>query len=172
MYRNDKTGGVKVGEEMEVWRMESNQTRKLALSVGCLAVGVLAIYLSLRYSGPNLVNARAGLGLGLILAAIGLYSFLEGGKQSVTVDPNYRQISVVTTSRLKTKRQIITFDEIDDITIGYIGKKSNFVNFYYLILKLKNGKECTMFSPGYYDHGSDRASVEGWRERLWKYIEN
>jgi hypothetical protein len=157
---------------MEIWTTESNKSKPAIMSLGCLAAGVLIMYFSYHYAGPNDDNAWAGLMLGVLLTLVGLYAFIDGRKQIITVDPNYRQIIVVTIGRFRTKKRIFLFDEIEDIAIGYIGKKSNFVHFYYLVLKLKDGKEGSLFSPGYFDNGTNREIVEGWRNRLLQYIQN
>jgi len=52
-----------------------------------------------------------------------------------------------------------------------VGKKSNFVKTYYLVLKLTNGQEYPLFAPGRFYPGADsRATVETWRRRLVGYL--
>jgi hypothetical protein len=60
---------------------------------------------------------------------------------------------------------------VTGVSIGSLGKKSNFVQTYYLVLKLANGQEYPLFAPGrFYPGASDRATVESWRERLQGYM--
>jgi hypothetical protein len=55
--------------------------------------------------------------------------------------------------------------------LGYLGKRSNFVTWYYLVLKLRSGEEYPLFSPGrFFKGGSDRSTVAGWRQRLEGYL--
>ena len=46
--------------------------------------------------------------------------------------------------------------DVDDISISYLGNRSNYVAWYYLMLKLRSGKEYPLFSPGrFFEGGSD-----------------
>ena len=111
--------------------------------------------------------------LGLLLLALGMAGLLTGGRQTITINPRTRQITVEDVTRLGAKTRCIGFDEIVDISIGYLGKKSNYVTCYYLMLKLKGGEEYSLFAPGrFYAGGSDRSVVEGWRDRLRGYVAN
>jgi hypothetical protein len=98
---------------------------------------------------------------------------LTSGKQTVTVDPEKRSITIEDTNRFSTKKQTIPFSDIVSVGVGYLGKKSNFVTWYYLVLKLRSGKDYPLFPPGrFFEGGSDRATVEGWKQRLERYISN
>lgn len=152
---------------MEVWRLKSNKSKQTALAIGCTTSGAILMYLA--YGRPD-TNAKAGFVLGAMLALIGLYAFFTGGTQTVTIDPDTRLIDVETINHFGSKKQTIAFDDIADITVGFLGRRSNFVKFYYLVLKLRDGKEYTLFSPGYFYSGSNKETVEGWRDRLWEYI--
>ena len=79
-----------------------------------------------------------------------------------------RRLIVVEEQGLSGRRtRQIHFDEITDIGIGYLGKKSNFVTWYYLILNLKSGENYPLFQPGrFYEGGSERGVVKQWRDRL------
>jgi hypothetical protein len=132
--------------------------------------GILAIGFR-HFHGPGMTNALAGFLLGLLLLGIGIAAVLLAGQQTTVVDPHTRTIFIKETSLLKTTQRTIPFDEIVEIAIGYLGKRSNGVTFYYLILKLRTGKEYPLFAAGYfYDGGSDRSVVEGWRQRLEEYL--
>jgi hypothetical protein len=60
---------------------------------------------------------------------------------------------------------------VGEISVGYLGKKSNNVQWYYLVLKLRGGETYSLFAPGrFHEGGSDRSVVEGWRRRLEEYL--
>ncbi len=55
--------------------------------------------------------------------------------------------------------------------MGFLDKRSNFVRNYYLVLHLRDGKDYPLFAPGRFWNGaSDKATVEGWRQRLETYL--
>ena len=89
------------------------------------------------------------------------------GKQTVIVDPGARRITVEDANQFRTRKRTILFKEIVDTGIGYLGKRSNSVGFYYIILRLENGEEYPLYAPGYFfDGGSDRSVMENRRQRL------
>lgn len=52
-----------------------------------------------------------------------------------------------------------------------MGSRKNHVNWYYLALKLRSGGDYNLFTPGrFYEGGSDRPTVEGWKYRLEQLI--
>jgi hypothetical protein len=82
-----------------------------------------------------------------------------------------RHIVVEDTNLFGTKKRLVPFSDIVHTGIGYLGKKSSFVNFYYINLKLRSGEEYPLFSPGrFFDGGSDRSVMEDRRQRLEEYI--
>jgi len=156
---------------MEVWISHSKPRQQTALAIGCTLVGALIVYGARGFQTLN-SNAGAGFLLGFLLLGLGIAAFLVSGRQSVTIDPAKRTIRIDDEGRLGRKSHTLRFDDIADIGIGYLGKKSNYVTWYYLNLKLKNGKEYPLFAPGrFYEGGSDRSVVEGWRDRLRGYID-
>jgi hypothetical protein len=63
------------------------------------------------------------------------------------------------------------FSDITDIRLGYQGKRSNFVQWHFLVLMLANGEEYSLFSAGrFYEGGSNESVVMGWRDRLQGYL--
>jgi hypothetical protein len=155
---------------MEVWVSKSNQPKQLLTAAGCVIVG-LALVAGFRNFGSWGSNEGAGFMLGILLLLIGVAGVVTAGSQTVTVDPRSRRILVRESSRLTTKEKVILFADIEDIRIGYLGKKSTGVTFYYLDLKLRSGGTYPLFAAGrFYRGGSDRATVEGWRQRLQMYL--
>jgi hypothetical protein len=142
----------------------------MMLSVVCAAVGLILV---IGFRSLDNINSNAGAGflLGLLLLAIGVPGFLLAGKQSVLVDPRARKIIVEDSNRLGTKKRSISFSDIQDISIGYLGKKSNYVTTYYLALRLRSGENYPLFAPGrFFDGSSERSAVACWKQRLEAYI--
>jgi hypothetical protein len=159
------------GLTMDSWKFESNPGKQTALSLACIAVGIILVVGFRHFDGSGMTNSLAGFLCGLLLLLIGVSAFLASGKQIIVIDPEMRRIVVEDKNRFGTKRKLIRFSDIADTGIGYIGKRSNFINFYYIILKLKSGEKYSLFSPGrFHDGGSDRSVMESRRQRLENYI--
>ena len=151
---------------MDQWKSESSPGKQLAMTLACALVG-LVLAIGFRDFGVSGSNAKAGFLLGLLLLTIGLVGFLYTGKQTVVVDAKTRRITIEDSTLFHSKKRLVRFDEIDDVSIGFLGKKSNYVTCYYLVLKLKGGEDYPLFAPGrFFEGGSDRSIVEGWRQRL------
>ena len=155
---------------MAPWETQNRVGMQFAAAVGCFVVGlVLAIGFHSFHGVKD--DAFAGFLLGLLLAVIGLAAFIHAGRQTVTVDPRTRRIEVVDLSVLGRRTRSISFDSVGSVGIGFLGKRSNGVRNYYLVLHLRDGKEYALFAPGrFYEGASSRAIVEGWRERLQTYL--
>ena len=155
---------------MDLWKSESSPGKQLAMTIASAVVGVVLL-IGFRDFGVSGSNAKAGFMLGLLLLIIGLIGFFYCGKQTVVVDPEKRHITIENSSFFRGNKRVIRFAEIDDIGIGYLGKRSNYVTCFYLMLKLKNGENYPLFAPGrFFEGGSDRSIVEGWRQRLQQYM--
>ncbi len=155
---------------MDMWIAQSNPGKQSVLSVVCSLAGVILV-IGFRDFSVSGINAMAGFLLGTILFLIGVAGFLSSGKQTVAVDPKVRRISIEEANRFGTKTRSIPFSEVASISIGSVGKRSNCVMWYYLVLKLKSGEEYPLFSPGrFYEGGSDRLTVAGWKQRLETYL--
>jgi hypothetical protein len=156
---------------METWRSQSSPAKQLALAIGCAAVG-LALAIGFRHSTGSVgSDAFAGFLLGVLLIVIGVAALLTSGRQTVVVDPLLRRITVEDATVLRTKNHTIPFSDVASVQIGFMGKKSNFVSFYYLRLKLHSGKDFSLFAPGrFFPGASDRSVVEGWKRRLEGYL--
>jgi hypothetical protein len=71
---------------------------------------------------------------------------------------------------MQSRRGRQTALAVGGVSVGYLGRKSNFGQTSYLVLKLANGQEYPLFAPGrFYPGASDRATVESWRQRLQGY---
>ena len=154
-----------------LWISRSNPGKQYLLAVACALVG-LVMLVSFRDFRAAGTNAMAGFFLGALLAGIGVAGFLTTGKQSVVVDPKTRRITVEDSSLFSTKKRSILFSDIAGISIGFLGKRSNHVTWYYLVLKLSDGENYSLFAPGrFFEGGSDRSMVMGWQQRLQNYID-
>jgi len=152
---------------MDSWKFESNSSKQMTLSLACIAVGIILVIAFRHFDSSSMTNSMAGFLCGLLLLLVGISTFLVSGKQTIVVDFQRNRIVVEDINKFGIKRKLIRFSEITDTGIGYLGKKSNFVNFYYIILKLKNGERYPLFSPGrFHDGSSDRAVMESRRQRL------
>ena len=153
----------------QTWTSQSRRGWQTALAAGSGVVGLVLMVGFRHFQGDS--NALAGFGLGVLLLVIGVAALVTGGTQTVVVDPVLRRIVVDDKTLLGAKTRQIAFSEVSDISVGYLGKKSNFVQTYYLVLKLTNGQEYPLFAPGrFYPGASGRATVESWRQRLKGYL--
>ncbi|MEN6474448.1 MAG: hypothetical protein ABFD81_10580 [Syntrophaceae bacterium] len=157
---------------MEKWISKSQSGRQIASAVGCAVVG-LALAIGFHdFTGPGPTNSLSGFLLGILLLVIGVLGVVLQGSQTVIVDPATRRISITDKTLFGTKRHIIAFSDIMQVSVGYLGKKSNLANFYSLVLELRNGKKYPLFAPGrFFPGASNRSIVEGWRARLVQYIQ-
>ncbi|NTV15757.1 MAG: hypothetical protein HGA96_17815 [Desulfobulbaceae bacterium] len=152
---------------MDAWRFESNSAQQTTLALACSAVGLILVIGFRHFAGPGISNSLAGFLLGLLLLLIGLAALLVSGKQTIVVDPRVGQIVVEDSNLFGIKKRVIHFRDIVGTGLGYLGKKSNSVIFYYINLKLRGGEEYPLFSPGrFFAGGSDRFVMESRRRHL------
>ena len=143
----------------------------MALCILSVVIGLVIVAGARTVCGPGGTNINAAYILGILLLAIGILGFLAQGKQTIVVDPATRCITVEDKTPFGLKQQTIKFSDILEIHIGYLGKRSTFVKNYYLILRLRSGEDYSLFAPGrFYKGASNRSVVEGWRDKLQKYI--
>ena len=156
---------------MDLWKIESNPGKQTALALACIVAG-LALAIGFRhFTGPGLSNSLAGFLLGILLLIIGICALWVSGKQTVVIDPGLRRIVVEDSNPFRTRKRSIPFIDVVDTAIGYLGKKSNQVSFYYIVLKLRSGEEYPLFPPGrFFEGGSDRSVMESRRQRLLQYL--
>lgn len=151
---------------MDVWNSRSAPGKQMLLSAGCALVGIVLLLGSRGGAGGP--NATAAFWSGVLLLIIGVVGVLASGPQTITIDSQKRRIVVEDSFLLGAKKQrSILFSDIVRVGIGYLGKRSNGVTFYYLSLQLRSGQRYSLFAPGrFYPGASDRVTVEGWQHRL------
>jgi hypothetical protein len=155
---------------MDVWTSQSNSGKQVLISVVCAITG-MALLIGFRNFNSADSNTLAGFLLGLLLLIIGIPGILFPGNQTVIVDQNSRSITIKDINCFRTKKRSIPFNDITGINIGALGKRSNLVMQYYLVLKLTSGENYSLFSPGlFYKGASDRSTVAGWKQRLETYL--
>lgn len=156
--------------DSEVWISHSKPSHQIALSAACVAMGWVLLVGFRHFSGLG-SHAAAGFFLGLLLLLLGLAGWLVSGQQTVVVDPRKRCITIEDSNRFGTTRKTILFKDIADVGMGFLGKKMNRVEYYYLLLRLRDGQQYSLFPPGRcYEGASSRATVAYWRQRLEDYI--
>jgi hypothetical protein len=154
---------------VQKWISRSSYLKQTALAIGAVVVGLVLMYGFRHVQGNG--DMLAGFLLGVLLLVIGAAGLAVAGTQTVTVDPAYRRIVVEDRTLLGARTREIAFTEVRDISVGYQGKKSNFVQTYYLVLKLTSGSDYALFAPGrFYAGASSRSAVDGWRRRLQEYM--
>ena len=154
---------------MQTWTSRSRRGRQAAWAVGSAAVGLVLMVGFRHFRGDS--DMLAGFLLGVLLLGIGVAGLLATGTQTVTVDPSLRRIVVEDRTLFGEKTREIGFAQVSAVSVGYLGKKSNFVQTYYLALKLTDGRDYALFAPGRsYPGAGDRATVDGWRRRLQEYL--
>ena len=155
---------------MDEWISKSQPGKQFALSIGCLVMGLILAVVARDFHGYS-SNEVAAFYLGLLLLVLGIIGCLVTGRQTVIIDPQGRTIVVEDSNRFGGKKRVIMFSNITRVGIGYMGKASNYVQWYYLILTLQNGERYPLFSPGrFYEGSTDRGVVEGWQQRLQTYL--
>ena len=155
---------------MELWVSHSNRHKQIVLAVASAVFGLVLTVGFRDFSGEG-TNAMAGFLLGVLLLVIGVAVLLASGKEVVVVDPNARRITIEDSSLFAKRKRSILFSDIGDISVTYFGKKSNYVTYYYLVLSLRNGEKYPLFAPGrFFEGGTDKAIVAGWKQRLEAYI--
>ena len=156
---------------MDIWTAESNPLKQLVLSWAIVVVGLILVYGFRNFDASGFTNSLAGFLLGVLLVVIGVPAVLMTGKQTTTVDPKNRQILIVDESRFGTKKKIIPFDEIVDLHVSSLGRRSEGSVSYYVTLNLTTGKNLPLFFPAYYDGRWDRSVAESRCNRLQAYLE-
>lgn len=149
---------------MNDWAAQSNPSKQTWMMGAVTAMGVALLY-ACRH--VNDLNTKAGFLLGLLLLVLGGWGQLTRSTQTIVIDAQKRRITVTDTTRTGHSQRVIRFDDITHIGMGYLGKRSNFVQWHYLSLTLRNGERYPLFAPGrFYEGSSNEATVQGWRDRL------
>jgi hypothetical protein len=154
---------------MEPWISKSNHMKQIAASAGSTVVGAILAYGFRDYGQGR--NALAGFLLGILLLGLGLAGLVFATRQTIIVDPRARLISIEDTGLVIHKKRAIHFAQIARVQVGFLGKKSNFMETWYLVLELRDGGTYSLFAPGrFYEGASERTTVEAWRRRLEGYL--
>ena len=157
---------------METWILKSSVQKQITLGLFGLVSGFVLLFLTKGVDLTKSSNSQAGFFLGIILLVLGIWALIGFKKETVTVDPVGKIIKREKLGWSGRNENEYKFAEIQKVLVGYIGKRSSGVNFYYLILKLKDGSEIAITTPGIYDQASDRDVVEGWKTRLEEYLKS
>ncbi len=156
---------------MELWESSSDGRRQSALSLACLAIG-LVLVLSLHDFGASGSSRQAGFLLGVVLTLIGGASLAVAGRQSVVIDPRKRVLTVHDRRLVGDRLRTIAFSEISQVQVAYLQTRSHQVLQYFLQLQLRSGETYALFAPGrMYPGASDPSLVAGWKTRLESCIE-
>ncbi len=156
---------------MQPWISHNHPAKQQLLALACIATGFVLLIGFRHFQGWQLDNDTAGFLLGLLLFVTGIFGLRAAGRQTITIDPQKQVIAIRDISRFGDRTREIAFSEIREISIGYLGKASNFVQFYFLVLKLRSGEEYPLFAPGrFYEGCADHNVVESWRRRLEEYL--
>lgn len=157
---------------MEILNIKGNTIIQKITSILLTMIGIILIYnLIGKFENLN-GNEKIGFFLGVLLLIIGGLNLILNNQQEIVINPELRKITIKNKNNFKSSEKNIHFEEITDIKIGYLGKKSNFINFYYLELTLGNGEKYPLFSPGYFYRISNREKAEEWRSKIENLINN
>ncbi|HEY3417648.1 MAG TPA: hypothetical protein VGM23_12255 [Armatimonadota bacterium] len=74
------------------------------------------------------------------------------------------------TTLFGTKLRLIAFEDIREASVASLGKRSNYVITYYVMLKLTTGATYPLFFPAYYEGRWDRSVAEDRCRRLEEYL--
>jgi hypothetical protein len=152
-----------------VWITESSQGMQAAFGVVGAMVGGASIFGS-RIQSLEQTTSTSTLFLGFLILVISLATLVIGGKQIVSVDPRRRLVEIQTISRFGTKRQLIAFSQISDVSLGELGDKEGGSISYHVVLNLKDGKEVAIF-VGAFEGIYERNVMDGRRHRLNEYLQ-
>jgi hypothetical protein len=152
-----------------VWITESSQGMQAAFGVVGAMVGGAFIFGS-RIQSLEQTTSTSTLFLGFLILVISLATLVIGGKQIVSVDPRRRLVEIQTISRFGTKRQLIAFSQISDVSLGELGDKEGGSISYHVVLNLKDGKEVAIF-VGAFEGIYERNVMDGRRHRLNEYLQ-
>jgi hypothetical protein len=156
---------------MEIWKIQSNSGKQIALSVVMAAAGLFVAYSFRNFSGPGFTNSLAGFLLGLLLLLTGVVSLLATGRQTITVDPGSQSILVEDWNLFGKRERSFAFGDIIDMRVAKIGKASNYTFTYYVSLHLADGSTYPLFLTAYYDGRWDRAEAEERCQKLKSYLQ-
>ena len=152
-----------------VWITESSQGMQAAFGVVGAIVGGAFIFGS-RIQSLEQTTSTAVLVLGFLILVISLATLVIGGKRIISVDPRRRLVEIQTVSRFGTKRRLIAFSQISDVSLGELGDKEGGSISSHGVLNLKDGKEVAIF-VGAFEGIYERHVMDGRRHRLNEYLQ-
>jgi hypothetical protein len=152
-----------------VWITESIQGMQAAFGVVGAIVGG-AFILASRIQSLEQTTSTTALFLGLLVLVVSLATLVIGGKQIISVDPRRRLVEIKTVSRFGTKRRLIAFSQVSDVSLGELGDKEGGSISYHVVLNLKDGKKVAIF-VGAFEGICERHVMDGRRHRLNEYLQ-
>ena len=149
---------------MDVWTITSRPALQRFFGLTLTVVGGLLMWLSHR--PPN--DSASAQWLGGFLVVVGIGGVLSAGRETITVDSHAETITVSMDSAFTSGTRVVSFSQIENIRMNRLGNATDGAVFYSLTLELHNDKPLTLFAPGrFYAGCMNRATVDGWRSRLW-----
>jgi hypothetical protein len=152
-----------------VWITESSQGVQTLYGIVGVIVGGVFI-LGSRIQGLEKMTSNSALLLGLIIFVISLAVLVIGGKQIILVDPRRKLVELQTISRLGTKKRLIPFSQISDVSIAELGDQEGGSISFHVVLKLKDRKEVALFL-GAFEGSYDKQMMEAHCHRLNEYLQ-
>lgn len=158
---------------MESWVIESNPTKQRLLLAGMFVVGMVLTIGFRHFDTSGVTDTLAGFLLGLLLIGISGAGFFVEARQTITVNPVSRTITLTTVKihgGAVTER-CIPFDTVVNARVAFLGKASNSIgNTYYVSLSMSDGSHVSLFFPFYFDGRGDETVATERLNRLLSYL--
>ncbi len=151
---------------MDIWETRSNNRQQFVISTICLIVGVV-LTVALRDYGESGSNRHAGFLFGVVLLALGIATLFAGGRQTVQIDSQTREIRIMDQRLIASSMRRVAFDQVQRVEVACLQTRSQHALRYFLQLQLISGEAYPLFSPEkVYPLASDSAVVASWKSRL------
>lgn len=147
------------------WRTESSTANQTFAAVAMFLLGTTLAIGFRGFEGPGFTQSRAAFVLGALLLVVGIGAFLFGSKQTIVVDTRSRRIIVENRSRLRQSEKEVPFKDISEVYVGEHGDKEGGSIRYYVLAKLKSGKEVALFL-GFFEGSHSKPIMEARCQRL------
>lgn len=135
------------------------------LSLIIIALGGFFLFLTHRIPAPN-SNEQAALWSGYLLLAIGFLTLLFREEIEIKFDNSRSLIRYRKKQLGREKKRQIAYDEIEHFTYRKVGRPTHLVQFYFLVIELKDGE---VLRTGQYFFS--KMKVNEWAEKLNRTIE-
>jgi hypothetical protein len=143
--------------------LESKAAPMAALYVAGLAVGLLLMYLARDFTLAR-SNTLAGFLLGALIAGLSLAAMVVGESRRVELDVPGRRIVLEITRRWGgAKVLVFPFADIQEITIGRMGSRSEGSVYYDLVVRRRDGREVYLFGGCVFEGRMSREWIEDLR---------